>query len=302
MAQTQSVDLFTEQHNQFSFYKNYQVYEYKSDGSVLISQFDNSTDAYDFVNQFTNASSRVYLLRTACVKTFDPMDDSDSETESETENETETESEFEEEHENSLEQIAKDYESEEEEEEEEELDLSDYFYHTYGKGYLLHPSPTCDFKGLQYFHGSWWMAKHKCWFFKREFKETFDNLGAIEVDSMPPRKKVKSVEFVDESDNVPEFSGMTFAEYGKGYLLTTTTNDSRYQKKYLVEDMKDSGFWNQKAGGWFFKQKYHDYLIENGAQYQQEQENQSQTSKPNVKLHLYTQQTVQPRRSKRLNK
>ena len=58
MAQTQSVDLFTEQHNQFSFYKNYQVYEYKSDGSVLTNQFDNSTDAYDFVNQFTNASSR----------------------------------------------------------------------------------------------------------------------------------------------------------------------------------------------------------------------------------------------------
>ena len=69
---------------------------------------------------------------------------------------------------------------------------------------------------------------------------------------------------------------MTFAEYGKGYLLTTTTNDSRYQKKYLVEDMKDSGFWNQKAGGWFFKQKYHDYLIENGAQ-------ESQTSKQKVK-------------------
>ena len=117
------------------------------------------------------------------------MDDSDSETETETETETEseTESEFEEEHENSLEQIAKDYESEEEEEEEEELDLSDYLVILMVK--VTHPSPTCDFKGLQYFHGSWWMAKHKCWFFKKEFKETFDNLGAIEVDSMPPRKK-----------------------------------------------------------------------------------------------------------------
>lgn len=77
----------------------------------------------------------------------------------------------------------------------------------------------------------------------------------------------------DDADYVPneaetsEFTGLegclvglTFSEYGRGYLLTPTDDTPFYGEPYLLD-----GWWNEAANGWFFKTEFYDELIEYGA-------------------------------------
>lgn len=71
-----------------------------------------------------------------------------------------------------------------------------------------------------------------------------------------------------EDDDMPELescydlTGLTFTDYGKGYLLHPNDNTSFSGVKYLNE-----GWWNASQGGWFFRSQYYDDLVAAGATY-----------------------------------
>ena len=65
---------------------------------------------------------------------------------------------------------------------------------------------------------------------------------------------------VDESSNeYSSFDGLTMKDYGKGLIVYPNKSHRYYGRKYM-----GSGFWNQKAKGWFFKNDMFDTLM--GAQ------------------------------------
>lgn len=73
----------------------------------------------------------------------------------------------------------------------------------------------------------------------------------------------------ETDDDMPELescydlTGLTFTDYGKGYLLHPTDNTSFYGVKYLNE-----GWWNESQSGWFFRSQHYDDLIAAGATYE----------------------------------
>ena len=71
--------------------------------------------------------------------------------------------------------------TEDESEYDEDIDLSDMFFRTYGKGFLLTPPSNHELFGEKYLLNGWWMAKHKSWFFKSEFEDVLLDHGAIKV-------------------------------------------------------------------------------------------------------------------------
>ena len=130
----------------------------------------------------------------------------------------------------------------------------------HGKGYLL--KPHCDHSdyGIKYYHNGFWMPRHKSWFFKAEHYDFLLDSGAvdiIEVDSDSDDEYVDSV----------SLDGMTFTEYGRGYMLYCLETNEHYGSKYLL-----TGFWNNKCNGWFFKSKDFDTLIKHGAKYIKQEE------------------------------
>jgi len=96
----------------------------------------------------------------------------------------------------------------------------------YGKGYLLIPTDNYQNYGQKYFHGGFWMPKHKAWFFKKDTYETAKNTITDSTTS----------------------SSVNWKTYGKGHLLVPQTNDTHYGQKYF-----HGGFWMPKHSAWFFK-------------------------------------------------
>ena len=60
--------------------------------------------------------------------------------------------------------------------------------------------------------------------------------------------------------NEPNFTGMTYQEYGKGFLLTPPDNHPDYGTKYY-----HNGWWMPSQNGWFFKSKFFSTIVNNGA-------------------------------------
>ena len=130
----------------------------------------------------------------------------------------------------------------------ENQDLSNMTLEVYGKGYMLYPSDDDERYGSKYFIDGWWNAKACGWFFKKEFLDNLLDAG---------------VSFEDSTDELNEdILGMTFGDYGKGYVLYCDESDSRYGEKYFL-----NGWWNNNAGGWFFKPEFYQDLIDAGALY-----------------------------------
>lgn len=297
--------LFTEGTNSMDVYirrNHYSVYEYTQSGQILTNHFISSEDAYDFVVRFCSSSSKVYVFMTTCEDVFEPHTSSSrsmssGQTTSVTQSnglvdyDSENDSDFDPNACSDSESESSDgSDSDSESDEEEDIDLSDMFFESYGRGFLLHPQTNHELFGKKYFLDGWWMAKHRSWFFKAEFESKLLDLGAIKISPKAPKASIKasktsakssksattkasktsakaSSKTSTRSQSCSDLSGMTFTKYGKGYILTTDETDSRYGTKYLLEDVDDGGFWNTNANGWFFRKMHYDLLTELGATY-----------------------------------
>ena len=278
----------------------YTVYEYKTDGHILTNQFISSEDANDFVNQFCSSYSKVYIYKTECYDVFEPrnMPENDLTSKSETystelvDYNSEDDSDFD------PNNCSDSETSDEEELSEEELsdeallsgvDLSEMFFSKYGKGLLLVPPSNHKLIGQKYFLEGWWMSKKNGWFFKSDYEDILLELGAMKatVKSSKSSKSSKESMSTKESKSMEDLSDMTFTKYGKGYMVSTNKNDSRYGTKYLLSDVSDGGFWNNNAKGWFFRKTHFDYLKELGAQYIKSESNYETSDtaiiKPDIK-------------------
>lgn len=120
----------------------------------------------------------------------------------------------------------------------------------YGRGYLLTPPEGHDDAETKYYHGGWWKSSLGGWFFRKEHYETLVNGGA-------EHQTDGEDEYFDIS-----LSGMTFATYGKGFLLKPDS-DSPFKgiKEFL------GGWWMSKHNAWFFKAEFKSMLTEYGAKF-----------------------------------
>lgn len=144
------------------------------------------------------------------------------------------------------------FNSDDEEDINEEVCLTGMTLESYGKGYLLRPYKDCTFAGEKYFLDGWWMPSQDAWFFKASFYDKLIELGAEYVTDQ--------LVDVDESSNeYSSFDGLTMKDYGKGLIVYPNKSHRYYGRKYM-----GSGFWNNKAKGWFFKNDMFDTLM--GAQ------------------------------------
>ena len=64
-----------------------------------------------------------------------------------------------------------------------------------------------------------------------------------------------------------DLSSMTLTHYGKGYLLTPASGHSLSGTKYFDLPEGGQGWWRKDLGGWFFRSKYYDELVDMGAQF-----------------------------------
>ena len=71
--------------------------------------------------------------------------------------------------------------------------------------------------------------------------------------------------FVEGGPNL--FDGMTLEEYGRGYLLKPPSDHPDFGTKYYHD-----AWWRADLQGWFLKQKYLDYFLNNGALWNLENE------------------------------
>lgn len=169
-----------------------------------------------------------------------------------------------------------------------EVDLSGMTLEKYGKGFLLRPYENCEFYGLKYFLNGFWMKKHESWFFKTEYYDDLIMYGAEYIsDSLVEDYASSQDEYYVEEEEVEEveeddleytsseelydynnqLKGLMFLEYGRGYIVYPEKTHEMYGEKYM-----GNGWWNSKAKGWFFKKECYDELIEAGAKYTTEEE------------------------------
>lgn len=137
-------------------------------------------------------------------------------------------------------------------------DLEGFFYHRYGKGYLLTCSEDHDSFGEPYFLEGWWNDAAQGWFFKAEYKRLLKERGALRVKrgTGSARKRLDfsetdasaaaSASASGSADDTLE--GMVFFTYGRGFIMKAPTSDTRRGSKYF-----HGGWWNTKAEGWFFR-------------------------------------------------
>ena len=143
----------------------------------------------------------------------------------------------------------------------------------YGKGYLLRTDETDELFGEKYlevyysdddetFETGFWNKRAKGWFFKKEYLDILLGCGAEyigdEVDDSYEQCECANDEC--DEDFQEDLTGMTYAKYGKGYLLKCKKSDPRYGEKYFLE-----GWWMATHKGWFFKKEYLSMLKEYGA-------------------------------------
>ena len=137
----------------------------------------------------------------------------------------------------------------ESENEQQESDFSGMLLEAYGKGYLLTPPEDHQDVGTKYYNGGWWKPSLDGWFFKKEYYTTLVENGASIIDE-------------DEEETYYDISlkGMTYAPYGKGFLLTPqNTSPLAGTKEFL------GGWWMPKHNAWFFKAQFENDLISHGA-------------------------------------
>lgn len=132
--------------------------------------------------------------------------------------------------------------------------LEGFFYHRYGKGYLLTCSEDHESFGEPYFLEGWWNDSAQGWFFKAEYKPLLKQRGAVRVKRGTGSAR-KRLDFSDEakasavSASVDEtLEGMVFFTYGRGFIMKAPKSDTRRGTKYF-----HGGWWNAKAEGWFFR-------------------------------------------------
>ena len=91
--------------------------------------------------------------------------------------------------------------------------LEGFFYHRYGKGYLLTCSEDHESFGEPYFLEGWWNDSAQGWFFKAEYKPLLKQRGAVRVKRGTGSAR-KRLDFSDEaaaSASVDEtLEGMVF--------------------------------------------------------------------------------------------
>ena len=277
--------------DEYSRRNHYAVYEYTDIGLVNQHTFLSRSAAYDFVNEFCDPTSKVYVFKTKCIREFDPRTTS---TTAEYSDDETCDATYVPDEDN--EDIPEEYDSEHGEDHYtgDTPSLEGMFFRTYGKGYLLTPPADSEYFGVKYFLDGWWMSKFNSWFFKHDHWERLEELGATFVSKRSGKSKSASAKSASASgskggtrkesktttrrsksarfDN--DFTGMSFTKYGKGYILTCDENDRRYGTDYLVDNSTqkgsrtiDGGFWNSNANGWFFKKTHFDFLTESGAQF-----------------------------------
>lgn len=132
--------------------------------------------------------------------------------------------------------------------------LEGFFYHRYGKGYLLTCSEDHESFGEPYFLEGWWNDNARGWFFKAEYKRLLKERGAVRVKrgTGSARKRLDFSE-TDNSATAPAsvddtLEGMVFFTYGRGFIMKAPKSDTRRGTKYF-----HGGWWNTKAEGWFFR-------------------------------------------------
>jgi hypothetical protein len=237
----------------------YTVYELTTNGLVYTSQFSSKSDAKHFVRRFGMYDSTLYIYKSYCIKTYEPLDEPEQEQEQE---EQELESK-----QNLVCLVDEDYNSDEDPDflPEDELaydstfDLSNMTLTTYGKGYLLTPPEDHECFGDSYFLDGWWLKKHHGWFFKAQF---YDNLIASGL-SLSCEGCEEECDWCETNVISLSLSHMKIKEYGRGYMLYTNDKDELYGKETLLE----VGVWNRRAKGWSFKKEHLDMLKEHGAKY-----------------------------------
>lgn len=86
-----------------------------------------------------------------------------------------------------------------------------------------------------------------------------DYASEDDADYVPNEAEANTTEFTGLEGCL---DGLTFTEYGRGYLLSPTDDTPFYGEPYLLD-----GWWNEAASGWFFKSEFYDELIHFGAVY-----------------------------------
>ena len=281
----------------------YTVYELTEHGHMLTSTFDSKNRAVDFAREFTHTNSQVYIYKNKCIKIIDsPVFEGDGsydalnmlvDVESQQNPLVDYESEQDEDYSPSHEEYNSNHTSEcDDDEPDNETDpcLDGLYFHKYGKGYLLTP-PNTDtvFNGRKYLLNGWWNESAHGWFFRTKFYDELVNHGAIFEEeqsthspSKSPSKTIdrrgggtksikthtSAVSFSamtsDRYSNPRELDGFSISTYGRGLLVTCVDSNPLFKRSepYLLGN---HGFWNGKAGGWFFKKEHMTFLEGLGA-------------------------------------
>lgn len=72
---------------------------------------------------------------------------------------------------------------------------------------------------------------------------------------------------VEDYNDEENLEGFHLRSYGKGYILSVDSFNEMYEEPYFYGKDFDSGWWDSRQKGWFFKEKYLDLLLERGAQF-----------------------------------
>ena len=89
-----------------------------------------------------------------------------------------------------------------------------------------------------------------------QFFETFEDATTFINNNSNPSFQIFQC---TQDDNMidDESYDYNLETYGLGYILTTSEENPLYGEKYfdnkLVDDFEGTGYWNNKANGWFFK-------------------------------------------------
>jgi len=262
----------------------YVVYECTNLGMTLHHQFLSRREALDFAED-CDATSKVYVFKTKCIRVEQPESDGDGEVEVHVENDCgycheDEDPDYVPNGNEELEHIAEEYASDygEEEHSDDSVTLEDMFYRKYGRGFLLVPPSNSEHFGRKYFLGGWWIPAQSGWFFKLNFRDELDHRGAVfatksssgrrsGTSRTQTRTQSGTHTQTGSSHSDDDFTGMSFTRYGKGFILTCDESDSRFGTKYLSEHLSDGGFWNTKANGWIFRHSHREYLVDHGAQF-----------------------------------
>ena len=83
-------------------------------------------------------------------------------------------------------------------------------------------------------------------------------------DYVPPVEEEESEEYVPDAEENEDgdllFSNYTVRPYKRGFLLVPEEGDENWGEKYFHD-----GWWMPTQDAWFFRSKFYDFLVENGA-------------------------------------